>query len=1198
MADYTDYITQGAIARGLDPKVALHVVDTEGGRSGKTGDSGTSFGPFQMHVAGTAPGTTVPGLGTEMEQKGLNPRDPYQSIDYALDYAKAHGGFSPDIWHGLRAGEHRWVGEPSGEGGTLHLGRLEKAYGDPTGNALLDYLMASHYPSEDKSTGNGLLDNIMLSNVLGIAQPQQQPLDLKPLQRATPQAQLPQTAPELQPGQQVDVRPLTPPPQPTPPTPAAEQPPAPSPSFATPTTTPPTPAVSQASTGNSLLNTLLHQLSPISSAQAAEPPRPTPLPTRTLTPMSPEERRQFLTAPTRSTGSPLLDNILRTREQSAPAPRVITPQEYAKEKFMTAGGLVPPATTDIEQAQQEQKTAQQPSEPLIGVGPGGELTGRIPEIADVTLPYLAGAAPGGAMSSGIRIPRIGGRLRADAFGGRVEPPILRGEVPRIGQSTAVRPFAESGGPPAVPPRVPGSEVGPAAPPPQGPGMFRDVRATVDEPRPPKGDANESAPVKKMRLEAMRSTQDKLFKSWTRAESYKNKLLKMMQRMPRLTGEQKLQVERYLEWQPGMPPVAIDGEAKAFADKFIKPMRERAAKNYAYLESKGVLESVPPDTLEDLTEGYLHRMRVNRSGEQHPFAPFLGVKGLRRTTSSMQTRKWFVMQDAAGRRHIYRGEPLKPGTPIYDDGAGGITTQAGRDNRKIGEVRRATTEEIEKNTDQRYLHDPGLASMQNMAQLDIARRNFDLLDKEVLPELKDQGLATTDREAARRLGMRETQIPALRGTFFEKRLADAFDDFHRTPSIVHTDVAGVFHWIGDITHAAISALFLNPLGHMRNVASDYALSRGNLWWNPASYAGAVRHTRDAFRDVMRDSPFYHDVMRAGGALMGASNENRLLYQALVNRAHTDMTSLPFMDAVAKSTGIWHTGKQMGQAIWNASQKVMWGFHDMLLLSRVRELMQTKNLSIEEAVRQAERHIADYRVPASVGEGSLKLSQPTARVLSRIMQDRTVTVFGRYHYNKLRAIGNTLGDTYRALTKAGIPMADRIEAIGRMGSLLVWSTILQEGLNYVVQQATGNPYAHVTVPGAAGIPANIYRVAKDLAFKRDMGQAAYDFWMGLASIITPTPFIAEAISQTTNRNFPYSPSPIRGTQLPAWQQLIQSGAHAAGTLLPPLQDLTNWRRALSSSAGISLPDAAAAARAKRPHPQELRSESRRFHREFGF
>lgn len=50
-----DYIREQSIRRGLDPNAVLAVATVEGGFSGAIGDSGSSYGPFQLHVGGALP---------------------------------------------------------------------------------------------------------------------------------------------------------------------------------------------------------------------------------------------------------------------------------------------------------------------------------------------------------------------------------------------------------------------------------------------------------------------------------------------------------------------------------------------------------------------------------------------------------------------------------------------------------------------------------------------------------------------------------------------------------------------------------------------------------------------------------------------------------------------------------------------------------------------------------------------------------------------------------------------------------------------------------------------------------------------------------------------------------------------------------------------------------------------------------------
>ena len=88
-------IQQKAVARGIDPAIALKVAGSEGLNS-YTGDNGSSYGPFQLHYGGVAAGgNSVAGLGDDFTKAtGLDARDPKtvpQQIDFALDHAAKNG---------------------------------------------------------------------------------------------------------------------------------------------------------------------------------------------------------------------------------------------------------------------------------------------------------------------------------------------------------------------------------------------------------------------------------------------------------------------------------------------------------------------------------------------------------------------------------------------------------------------------------------------------------------------------------------------------------------------------------------------------------------------------------------------------------------------------------------------------------------------------------------------------------------------------------------------------------------------------------------------------------------------------------------------------------------------------------------------------------------------------------------------------
>lgn len=144
------------------------------------------------------------------------------------DYTRAKYGEAP--WAASAPGGSSKLQPEGYYGGALHVNvKPDEDLGiSPESALLLSSILQQHYPSEDKSTGNSLLDGIMQSQIFGFAgeQEQQRPLDLKPLEQATPHVRLPETVAALQ-EQPVVTQPLSQPSAPAIPPPAQSQQPQP-----------------------------------------------------------------------------------------------------------------------------------------------------------------------------------------------------------------------------------------------------------------------------------------------------------------------------------------------------------------------------------------------------------------------------------------------------------------------------------------------------------------------------------------------------------------------------------------------------------------------------------------------------------------------------------------------------------------------------------------------------------------------------------------------------------------------------------------------------------------------------------------------------------------------------------------------------------------------------------------------------------
>lgn len=106
-----DYVQAGAIARGIDPRIADSIVRHEGGydpsRWTSPGDvtQGTSWGPFQLNYLTGSLGSLFT-LATGIRLGADNVQDTWQrQVDWTLDYLariKDNKSAIQSQWHGVR----------------------------------------------------------------------------------------------------------------------------------------------------------------------------------------------------------------------------------------------------------------------------------------------------------------------------------------------------------------------------------------------------------------------------------------------------------------------------------------------------------------------------------------------------------------------------------------------------------------------------------------------------------------------------------------------------------------------------------------------------------------------------------------------------------------------------------------------------------------------------------------------------------------------------------------------------------------------------------------------------------------------------------------------------------------------------------------------------------------------------------------
>jgi len=1030
MADYTDYITQGALRRGLDPNMALHTVRTEGGTSGfDIGDSGTSFGPFQLHVAGTAPGTTASGLGDSFRREtGLDPSNPanvYHTIDYALDYAQQHGGFSPDIWHGLRTGyqEGYRAGEPR-HGGT-YLGEIHPEGLSVGGALLLNNLLQQQRQRQeaaDKDTGNPLLNSIIQQS-LGAqpAPPQAQPFDTRALQQAVPPPQPPATVPELASAQVPQAPPMQQIAAPSAPPAAAPTPSAPP---VQPAPVPQTPVIQPSGrtveagmlpdidwsklgkTGNALLDSLLKII---------------PDPVRST--IDSDKQRQFQAG----FGAALGEDLRRLRDWAYPTAPQASKPGTALARILSGIGDVPPPTTDVQQAAQEQQRGPDPLEiALLGQQQPMSIPERITAMGEAVGPYMmGGAVEGGGVALG-----SGPIIR------RGEPPPLS-ETPKIPVAGGVPEAGAAVGGGRVPPRVPGAEMGAS----EGGGP------PGRPPEPPAGKmppANPMPPPPGIKAEAQ-ELDDDLFKSAQSAEADRLEAQHIVDKLSdELKGEADTRAYHERESRMMGKPIPPSATTKEI-ETALKPLDDQIHEDATWIREHApdLYGELPEKPLRTAEEGHVHRKVVGMRPTGERLDPAQGdiITGLpggslsRRASGMMHRSPDFVLEDNQGNRIWGQGAKVgqKGGPARYGE------SFVNPNNGVRYTVKEPTTAEITANTGRRYVESLVANTIDNYLRLSRVRRNIEILEK-WKQRLFDAGHWVPEgSQADIPRGWHKVDIPQIRG-YADPRIAGILNDIYR---VDRGDVLGMLE---KVNKTIIGSLFVLPIRHQLNVAAHYAVGRGFDW----VYRNPM--LARAYTEVATQGPNYLRYLREGAGMRYASTLNENFYNTLLSKLFHDQMTDPEWQGIFKELG--HKAADVVKAEYAWSRRALWKVNDVFLTARIMEL-ERAGKPLKEAIRIAEQEIPNYRLPTN----------PKAR---KFLQS-PIVVFGRYGYGRARALAKTVENLVG-------PHATGEERLRALAQALILTAVGYEGYKMAnvalqtMQQQLFNALGPVWGPRIAGDPRN--------------------------------------------------------------------------------------------------------------------------------
>jgi hypothetical protein len=651
---------------------------------------------------------------------------------------------------------------------------------------------------------------------------------------------------------------------------------------------------------------------------------------------------------------------------------------------------------------------------------------------------------------------------------------------------------------------------------------------------------------------MSRTEDALNRLVKNADADKIEAKQYLESQPPEITDPAVQEKLYHDVEGRMinPDAPLSPEVQA-AHEALKPWKDEEAQLGQKLAGMGYGEehSIDPSA-------YVHRVAQGKGSfmdaaldptERAGRDPVMGdrqgpgTRGLSRSTSSQQARKFFVLEDAKGNRQFVTdpdaAAKLQSGVPIMNPATLEAVTP-----------KPATTAEIEANTGYRYHKNALVNTVDNVLRLRRAARNADVLEG-LKGQLEKNGLVHYDQTPGQPPAdyVRVT-VPQFKGAFADPRIAHILNDFHGELA----RGGELNQALSKINRALTGAIFITPIPHAWNVANHWAVARGFDWLKPGGYKSLMLDGGRAVRAVLTQNEDYQRMLREGSGLMYGGVANRDFHTVMIKKLGGEILADPKGWApVAKMFGFANPAALV-KTIYRLSSKALWSVNDMFMLQRQFELMR-KGLPAREAIHEAERDIPNYRVPSHIGG-----KNPANRALAELMKNPNVLMFGRYRYGQFRAYAEPIKDIFNSKLSA----SQKAEASGKLFVMAAMATGVYPILDKVVQKLSGNKDASVHRGGGLSIPSAI---ADKVSGKKSWGQMT-------SSIAQPSPVVEIGTEllhgkDGLGRNIIEPQSSLKG-------KAAQAAEYAASKVAPLNTAMQMTRpggvpQALGNLAAISLP-----------------------------
>ena len=583
---------------------------------------------------------------------------------------------------------------------------------------------------------------------------------------------------------------------------------------------------------------------------------------------------------------------------------------------------------------------------------------------------------------------------------------------------------------------------------------------------------------------------------------------------------------------------IDPAQEAVIDKFFTPLKEEADRTYAEIKK------MTPEDAESAMEEYGLGRLATHKGKWKNFVEgltggdFGGFGTFGKKPSAMKGRTIFehngkvITVNSDGSVFAWKDKvPEMVGTTKTRLKAG--------DEFKGMEVKDvADQRDIEKNVDGVTYADPFFAQTVKLGELKRYAEQMKAMEQikesDIFKSMsRKEGEVTPE---GYRPITNPQLLPQLRGYSFDPKLAEVFEDYLK-PQVARGMPARVLEGASGL---AVKSFMLNPIPHIGNEVAHYFVGRGLFsgWVNPKGLA-QLANMPESFKSVLEQDKFQIEMAKNGASLMSMRLRNDNWMAKMFREELKIADKNGSIKELAISIGMKPI--DLFNKISEKSNTVMWTTRDALYTSMIKERMERFGEDMPAAIQHVEKFMPNYRIPSRVG-----MDNVAGRAASALMQDKAFTVFSRYHYGMVRAIGESVKD----LGKQG----KRLEGLDHMAAYAAGLFILYPLIDKMYQAVFGDD---VKARRAGGF--HLLSALGSVAAGEKRPEAV------ASSLITPSPGLSTGISLATGKDW-YTGKEIRTQGDTLYNQAKDTAKYYLGKQLPMggVADVAQGKKPLSKFA----------------------------------